>query len=689
MSRGPESGAERGAGAVRGGGVRVAVDIGGTFTDAVAAWPDGRMETAKTLSIAGRQDLGVMEAVRRMEVSLPEVHDFIHGTTAALNALLERSGARMALVVTRGFRDVYEIGRASRPEMYNIHYRRPARLLRRRDIFEVDERTMADGAVRTPLDAGEVSRLAEALRGRYEAVAVCFLHSFRWPEHEQQAAGALRGALPGVSVAASHEVTAEWREYERWSTTLVSAYVTPGIEDYLGGLESRLREGGLAPPLHVMQSNGGVMTARTGLRRAVQTLFSGPVGGTVACRAIGRRAEAGRLICIDMGGTSFDVSLVIDGEADLESEIEIEGHPILTPSVAVHSLGAGGGSIIWVEAGGLRVGPESAGASPGPACYGRGGVSATITDANAFLGRIPARARFAGSFDPDLDAAEAALEKVGADLGLDALTLAAGAVEVVDAMMADGIREITVDRGIDPRGFDLLAFGGAGPLHAAALAEELGMTRVIVPHSPGVLSAWGMLQADVRHDLARSVYGRFDRLDRPAVGAAFDELQAEGRRLLSDDGVSTADMEFRPALDLRYFGQEYTLTVPVRGFLAEGGGEKAAEDFHAAYLTRYGHSNPGEAVELVSVRIAAVGLRRPARLPLLPERPPPAPVETAPVYFGGRPRPAGVYRREALGRGAALSGPAVVLEEGCTTLIPPGWRAEASEHGHLMMERAG
>ena len=670
------------------GGVRAAVDIGGTFTDAVAAWPDGRTETAKTLSIAGRQDLGVMEAVRRMGVSLPEVADFIHGTTAALNALLERGGARLAMVVTRGFRDVYEIGRASRPEMYNIHYRRPARLLKRRDVFEVDERTMADGAVRAPLDGGEVRRLAEKLAaGRYEAVAVCFLHSFRWPEHERRAAEALREALPGVSVAASHEVTAEWREYERWSTALVSAYVTPAIEDYLAGLENRLREGGLAPPLHVMQSNGGVMTARTGLRRAVRTLFSGPVGGTVACREIGRQIEAGRLICIDMGGTSFDVSLVIDGAADIESEIEIEGHPILTPSVAVHSLGAGGGSIIWAEAGGLRVGPVSAGASPGPACYGRGGVSAAVTDANAFLGRIPERARFAGSLELDLEAAEAALEKVGADLGLDARTLAEGAVEVVNAMMADGIREITVDRGIDPRGFDLLAFGGAGPLHAAALADELGIARVIVPHSPGVLSAWGMLWADVRHDLARSLYGRLDGLDRAAAAAAFGELRAEGRRLLSEDGVAPADMEFRPSLDLRYFGQEYTLTIPVRGFLSGGGAERAAEDFHAAYLTRYGHSNPGEAVEVVSVRTAAVGRRRPAELPLLPEGPPPSPVETAPAWFGDRPLPTGVYERGALGRGAALSGPAVVLEAGCTTLIPPGWRAEASERGHLIMER--
>ena len=670
-------------------GVRVAVDIGGTFTDAVATWPDGRTESAKALSIAGAQDAGVMQAVSLMEVSLPEVKDFIHGTTTALNALLQRNGASMALVATGGFRDVYEIGRASRPEMYNIHYRRPEMLLRRRDIFEVEERTLADGTIRTPLDSAGIRRLADRLRGRYESVAVCFIHSFRWPAHEQEAAAILREALPGASVVASHEVTAEWREYERWSTTLVSAYVTPRIRDYLEALELRLAEGGLRSPLHVMQSNGGVMTAQTGLRRAAQTLFSGPVGGTVASEAIGGAIESDQLICVDMGGTSFDVSLVVDGRADIESEVDIEGHPVLTPSVAIHSLGAGGGSIIWVEAGGLRVGPASAGAMPGPACYGHGGVSATITDANALLGRIPEIARFAGALELDLEAAEAALEKVAAELGLDARELALGAIEVVNAMMADGIRELTVGRGIDPRDFDLLAFGGAGPLHAAALAEEMGMSRVIVPHAPGVLSAWGMLQADVRHDLARSLYGRFDSLDHAAVGSAFEDLRDEGRDLLAEDGVEASDMDFRPSVDLRYFGQEYTLTVPIRGASGLEDPAGVAADFHAAYQARYGHSNPGETVELVSVRISAVGLRRPTDLPLLPGSSPARALETLPADFGDGPEPTDVYRRAGIGRGQEIDGPAIVLESGCTTLVPPGWRAATSDRGHLVMERAG
>ena len=668
-------------------GIRVAVDIGGTFTDAVATWPDGRTESAKALSIAGEQDVGVMRAIELMDVPLPEVQDFIHGTTTALNALLERNGSSMALVVTSGFRDVYEIGRASRPEMYNIHYRRPERLLRRRDIFEIAERIKADGTVRTPLDRTGIHDLADRLKGRYGAVAVCFLHSFRWPAHEAAAATVLREALPGASVVASHEVTAEWREYERWSTTLVSAYVTPKIKGYLETLETRLAEGGLRSPLHVMQSNGGVMTARTGLRRAVRTLFSGPVGGTVAGQTIGRHIGSDQLICIDMGGTSFDVSLVVDGRADIESELEIEGHPVLTPSVAIHSLGAGGGSIISVEAGGLRVGPASAGAMPGPACYGHGGEYATITDANALLGRIPGIARFAGTLDLDLEAAGAALEKVAAELGLDTRLLARGAIEVVNAMMSDGIREITVDRGIDPRDFHLLAFGGAGPLHAAALAEELGMSRVIVPHSPGVLSAWGMLQADVCHDLARSLYGRFDILDPVPVEAAFQELRAEGRRLLATDGVQIEDMEFRSSVDLRYFGQEYTLTIPIRHGLEGEDRTRVAQNFHEAYQGRYGHSNPGEMVELVSVRISAVGLRRRSDLPILPRLPDAEPVGRLFTDFGAEFEPTDVYNRDDLGRGTLLSGPAIVLDPGCTALIPPGWWAEVSDRGHLLMER--
>lgn len=667
---------------------RVAVDIGGTFTDAVGVGPDGTVRTAKALSIPGRQDSSVLEAVRRLGVGLADIDDFIHGTTTALNAVLERSGARLAMVVTQGFRDVYEIGRANRPRMYDIHYHRPPMLLRRRDIFEVPERVDASGRVLTPLDDSEVRRIAGELDGSYDAVAICFLHSYRFPEHERRAKEVIEAACGGIAVVASHEVAAQWREYERFSTTLVSAYVTPKIRDYLGRLESRLAQGGLTGPLHVMQSNGGVMTAKAGVRRAVQTLFSGPVGGTVAGVAVGAQVGSDRLICVDMGGTSFDVSLVVDGGADIDAELEIEGHPVLAPSVTMHSLGAGGGSLVHTESGGLRVGPQSAGASPGPACYGRGGRRPTLTDANLMLGRIPRDTRMGGSVELDAAAAERALAAVGGELGMSAAELAAGAIAVADAAMADAIRELTVARGIDPRDFDLLAFGGAGPLHAVALAAELDIPRVIVPATPGALSARGMLQADVRHDLVRAWFAVADQVDASDVDAEFAALRQEAAKLLAAEGVRPEAVALRGSADLRYAGQEYTLTVPVPDRVDDTSLKQVVESFHAAYQERYGHSNPAEAVELVNLRLAAIGHRPRPPSAVLDRTPvPPVPSQRVDTVFGGVSHDTAVYRRPDLTAESDVDGPAIVVEDGCTTLVPPGWRASVSPHGHLILRR--
>lgn len=669
-------------------GFRVAVDIGGTFTDAVCVGPDGEIRNAKALTVPGGQDASVLDAIGQLGIELADVEGFIHGTTTALNALLERGGARLAMVVTEGFRDVYEIGRGGRPDMYNIKYRRPEMLLRRRDIFEVPERLGADGATVRSLDEDGLRRVAAVLADRgYEAVAVCFLHAYRYPEHEQRAKEVLVEALPTVSVVASHEVAPQWREYERFATTLVSAYVTPKISAYLGQLESRLAQEGLSGPLHVMQSNGGVMTAQMGVSRAVRTLFSGPVGGTVGCVVVGRHLGERRLVCVDMGGTSFDVSLVVDGAADIDTEIELEGHPILTPSVSMHSLGAGGGSLIRVESGGLRVGPESAGASPGPVCYGRGGDRPTITDANLVLGRIPGHATLGDTLRPDLPSATAAMAKVGTEVGMDATALAEGAVAVADAMMADAIRELTVARGIDPRDFGLLAFGGAGPLHAASLAEELGMNRVIVPYAPGVLSAWGMLQASVRHDLVHAYFATLDRAEPDAVEERYAQLRHEAAVLLNAEGVSPDSMILRAAADLRYSGQEYTLTVAVPAPFDADAPRATAEAFHAAYLERYGHQNLAETVELVNLRMAATGPATETPLPALPAMPAPSAIGLTRAVFAGTAHDAPVYERSDIGLGAVLDGPCVVMEPGCTTLVPPGWSAEPSIHGHLILER--
>ncbi|MBM3676355.1 MAG: hydantoinase/oxoprolinase family protein [Actinobacteria bacterium] len=529
--------------------------------------------------------------------------------------------------------------------------------------------------------------LAAALADRYDAVAVCLLNAYLDPGHERRVASLVREIAPALHVVTSSEVAPEWREYERWSTTLVSAYVAPTIADYLGRLDARLTAGGLSTPLHVMQSNGGVTTARTAVDRAVQTLFSGPVGGTMACVAVGRELDEPRLVCVDMGGTSFDVSLVVDGEPEIESQIEIEGHPVLIASVGMHSLGAGGGSLARVETGGLRVGPESAGSHPGPACYGKGGERPTVTDANVILGRIPPDARLAGTMPIDAAAGERALALVAGELGISVPVLAEGIVGVADAMMADAIREVTVARGIDPREFSLLAFGGAGPLHAVSLATELGIRRVVVPREPGALSAWGMLHADIRHDLVRAVFGRIGAIGVSVLAAALAALRSEATALLIAEGVGAEHVALEPSADLRYLGQEYTLTVPIAEPLNDESVAALAPAFAEAHLKRYGHNNPGEQVEIVNLRLAAIGRRpRPPRAPLV-ERPAPEPRSVVQTVFAGTAVACSVFARDEIGLGVAVHGPAIVLEDGCTTLLPAGWHASASPHGHLLLER--
>jgi len=667
--------------------VRIGVDIGGTFTDAVAIDGRGGIRTAKALSTPGRLADGVISAIERLGVDLREVDTLTHGTTAGLNAFLERRGARVALLTTEGFRDVYEIGRANRPAMYDVRYRPPVPLVPRRHVFEVRERLAYDGSEVVPVDEAAVERIAASLSG-FDAVAICLLHAHANPSHERLVARLVAAADPALTVICSHEVAPEWREYERTSTTVLCAYVAPVIASYLEQLERRLAERGLAAPLRVMQSNGGVMTAVTARSRPLQTLFSGPVGGTAAGVAVGEDLGLDRLICIDMGGTSFDVSLVIDGAADVEMQTTFEGHPVLSPTVAIHTIGAGGGSVAHAAAGGLRVGPRSAGAEPGPACYGRGGAEPTVTDANLLLGRLPSAARLGGSLVLDAEAASSAIEGLAGKLGLDPTGLATGTVAVADAAMANAIREITVSRGIDPRDFALLAFGGAGPLHAAALADELELDRIVVPADPGVLSAWGMLQADVRHDLVQSFYTPLAELLPETLDGAVAELAERARLLLKEDGVADAAIELEPAADLRYVGQEYTVTVPFPLDRAVAATLAALpEDFAGAHLERYGHNNPGEAIECVNLRLAALGRIRAPLRPTVGERPEPVPVATERVRFGDSVDAVPVLRRGDLGRGARLVGPCVLLEDACTTLVPPGWTATCSDKGHLLLER--
>lgn len=673
--------------------MRVAVDIGGTFTDAVVIDDDGYTRTAKSLTTPSRLYDGVLSALDHLGIDWTRLDSITNGTTAGLNAFLERRGARVALLTTRGFRDVYELGRANRPDMYNVRYRPPTPLVPRRSIYEVDERMAPDGSVVLPLQEEAISEMAPGLARDYDAVAVCFLHSYANPAHEHQVAELLRSLDRSLSVVCSSDVAPEWREYERTSTTAIAAYVAPIVGSYLEELEIHTSERGMRGSLRVMQSNGGVMSAGSARRKPIQTLFSGPVGGTMACLSVAddlvEEAAASRLICVDMGGTSFDMSLVVDGRADVELESELQRHPVLAPTVAIHTIGAGGGSIGHTAGGGLRVGPRSAGAVPGPACYGSGGTEPTITDANLHLGRLPGSTRLAGGMALDKAAAERSLTAVAASLGMDELGLAAGMVAVADSTMANAIREITVMRGIDPRDFILVAFGGAGPLHATSLADELDLGTVVVPVNPGVLSAYGMLQTDTRHDAVQSFYVRVADLSEEALDAALSDLEERARLMVKEDGFDDHAITLEPSADLRYSGQEYTVTLPLdtsKGMkaLIEG----IPDQFAEAHNVRYGHSNPGEAVEFVNLRMAAFGGMTRPRPQSLPTGDMPSPTGMERTWFGDSWFETPVYQRPELPRAADLAGPAIVLEDACTTLVPPNWTATVSGHGHLVLSRS-
>ena len=671
--------------------VRLAIDIGGTFTDAVAIDDDGHVFTAKTSTTPSNLAEGVINAIRALNVTLENVTSFIHGTTAGLNALLERRGANVALLTTRGFRDVYAIGRANRPEMYNARYKRTIPLVRRPDIYEVNERKAADGSVLQPIQTEElVSLCRKSLAGSYEAIAVCLLHSYKDPAHEQEVRNVLTEELDGIPIVLSSDVAPEWREYERTSTTVVSAYVAPIIREYLSQLEQCLEAEGIQSPVLVMQSNGGVVTADVAKRLPVQTLLSGPVGGTTAGVAINHTLESisrDGLICIDMGGTSFDVSMVVNEEAQVELESSIDGHDLLFPSVAIHTVGAGGGSVAEVVAGGLRVGPRSAGAMPGPACYGRGGTEPTVTDANLLLGRLSIHARLCGDLELDSDKATQAVTVVGQKINMETTTLSEGIVKIADGNMANAIRELTVFRGLDPRDYALMAFGGAGPLHAVALAEELEISTVVVPAHAGVLSAWGMLQADYRVDLSASHSGLLGSLDQALLESLSEKLSNDAKTTLSIEKTGVSSHEVSLAADLRYLGQEYTLTISIANF-EEGWQDALKKNFDDAYLIRFGHCNEEEKVEMVNLRVTTIGYiqRIDHELTRAPENS--SPISREQSWSGNDWADTPVYRRDSLPSNTPIDGPSMVLEPNATTYIPHGWQMRLHELGHLLITKS-
>ncbi len=671
----------------------VGIDVGGTFTDLTAVELEtGAVQVTKVPSTPGDEVRAVLKGLELIAAG-HQVSRIVHGTTVATNAILQRRGARVALVTTAGFRDLVEIGRTKRniPALFNPTFVRPKPPVLRRLRFEVRERILHDGTVLCPVDETEVKELClQMMRQAPEAFAVCFLHSYANPVHERRVGEWIRRAFPGLPVSLSSEVVPEYREFERFSTTALNAYVQPLMERYLDSLEKEVVASGYRTGVLTLGSNGGALTVAAARRLPIKTIFSGPAGGVSQAVFVGRRVGLADLITYDMGGTSTDVCLVRNLSPVITTENLVAAFPVKTPQIDIKSVGAGGGSIAWVDVdGSLEVGPQSAGADPGPACYGLGGREATVTDANLLLGRIGVQQLLGGVIRLDIARAQEAISLVGGKLGgFDPYRLAEGIIRIAVARMTSSIREITIQRGHDPRDFTLVAFGGAGPMHAIPVAEELGITRVLVPRFPGNFSALGVGASDIKHDTVRTQIGRLSDGALGVLRAIFSEMKAETERQLAAEGFDPPDRRFVFSLDLRYVGQAFELSVPVDpGTMTSRG---IVGEFHCRHFEAYGHSNEMGEVEFVNLRLMAYGVvPKPDLPPYQSETVSLAEVlcEERRVYFHDSFVTCPVYQRERLPAGAAFDGPAIVEEFGATTVLFTGWHATLDQFGNLWLQR--
>ncbi|MEO8715280.1 MAG: hydantoinase/oxoprolinase family protein [Acetobacteraceae bacterium] len=687
---------------------RIGIDIGGTFTDvAMVEESSGRIGIAKVPTTPGDFGQAVIAGIRQgltdNAIDPAEVSLLSHATTVVTNALLENKGARAGFVATRGFRDILELRRSSRSDLYDLFQDSPAVLVPRRWRFEITERIGAQGEVVTPLAEDEIAGLAASIRAAdLQTVAVSFLFSFLNDAHERRVGERLRAALPDVGVFLSCEVLPEMREFERASTTAVCAAVGPLLAGYLDRLNRATCALGL-PALHVMGSSGGVVDIAEALRMPAMAVESGPAAGVIAAALAGRQLGQPNLISFDMGGTTAKASVIADGEVAVTAEYEVggsghvnrwrhgTGHPIRVPVIDLAEVSAGGGSVAWVDPGGaLKVGPHSAGADPGPAAYGAGGTEPTVTDADVVLGYLDRHSLLGGRLPIDLAAAERAIEDaVGAPLGLTVREAAARIVEVVNASMADALRIVSIERGHDPREFSLIAFGGAGPVHAAALAAEMQIPEVIVPPAPGAFSALGLVASDLRRDYSRTLYADLGAVEPARVAEALAIMEAAGTAMLDDAKVPHERRALVRSADVRYRRQAYELTVPVAdGPITAAILAALAAGFHAKHEQTYGHANHAEAVQLVNLRLSAVG-----RLPslVLAQRADPsaARVYLRDVWFtetGFAATP--VHWREGVASGSAIQGPAIIEAMDSTTVIPPGWTARIDDLGYIRLGRS-
>jgi N-methylhydantoinase A len=666
----------------------VAVDIGGTFTDLVG-FDDasGQLYSAKRLTTPDNLVQGVLNCVDRSGLPMADITQLIHGSTVAINTLIERKGAPTALLVTRGTRDVYAIGRGNRPDSYNLFFARPKPLVSRRAIHEIDERMLAAGVVRTEIDPAQVAEVAKEIRASgVTAVAICFLHSYANTRHEQRAGAVMREHLPDAYVSLSHEIMREYREYERISTTVVNAYIGPKVSGYVGNLEGALRKHGFAGELSIMQSNGGVMSPEVAVKRPVMMMESGPVGGIIASAEIARGLGHSNVISFDMGGTTAKASLILDSAPAMAEGYFVGGYasgdPVMIPVVDVVEVGTGGGSIAWIdEVGALKVGPRSAGSDPGPICYGLGGTQPTITDANVALGRIGAEEFLGGEMRLDATAARNGIETaIGKPLNLDGAAAARAIVEIGVAKMSLAVRQVSVEKGYDPRDFALVASGGAGPLHAVAIARDLRIPTVIIPWFPSHFSAMGMLMADERHDAVRTYPAALDVLDFADLGHVVDELETDLRKM-----CRSPDARIICQLDLRYQGQEFSLSIPVtRQQIAEGDRAGIRAAFDALHEHRYAHSADDEPVEMINIRLVASVRRQKPTMPKAGSAPAPARQRKV-VMHAGPAVDCQVLERASLAAGQVIQGPALIQEYGSTTVIFPQDSCIVAPTGELII----
>lgn len=672
---------------------RLGIDIGGTFTDFSAVETgSGRSQGLKVPTTAADPAAGIatgLTELRALGVDPTAVDYLVHGQTIALNSIIQRNGARIALLVTEGFRDVLELARLRLPVTWSFYATRPAPLVPRERVLPVRERILAGGAVATPLEDEECARVVtEVLRLRVEGVAICLLHSYANAVHEQQLADAFREA--GVPVSCSSDLWPQMREYERALITAMNAFVQPPLAQYLTRLEQVLAEAGVPARPYITRSNGGIMTLAAARGEPVQTLLSGPASGVTGAAAVAAAAGFTDLLTLDMGGTSADVAVVEGGAIGYSHEERIGDFPLILPAVAISSIGAGGGSIAWLDGTGvLKVGPESAGSDPGPACYGRGAVRPALSDAFVVCGYLDP-GHFAGGIDLDRTAAERALETLAEPLGLSVSETATAVVRVALANMYAEFAGVLDRRGLDPREFTLVAYGGAGPLVACLLAEEVNVRRVLVPIQPGTLCAQGALGADVMTDIVRTLTAPLAALDPSALRSALADPVERAERWLEREAPPLSSAEIRLAAELRYVGQAYEIEVPIEPpWLENSDLSPLAARFHELHERLYFHADPTAPIECVNLRVRAIG-----RLPRTPHPPKADAAPSTPATAGAREMVLGlerltvaVYERPQLPHGARFAGPAIVQQADTTTLVPPGWQATVDGHANLVLER--